>query len=469
MKQAGRASRHRLLLFSMSARRKPVAVSSTQNRQGEVDKSAVHAKLIRRIVPFLFVCYVISYLDRVNVGFAALTMNKDIGLTPTAFGIGAGLFFFGYFIAEIPSNLIMMKVGARIWIARIMITWGIVSALTALVTSPVQFGIARFLLGIGEAGFVPGVFLYISMWFPAAVRARATSLFLLGIPVANIVGSPISGALISVEGFGLKGWQWLLILEALPAVVLGVMCLFVLTDHPERARWLTGAERDWLVAKLAAEKAAIEKKHKYTLAQALRNWRVLTLAFINFCSIIGSLGVRAVAAADHQAARAQHNGGRVRGSSAVSVRSGRDGRLGPHVGSRQRPHHLSRGVAVRRRVGAAGQYCRQLAGHHDRGALPRSCRDQLVRGHLLGGSRRISNRASRGGRHRHDRLNRQPWRLRRAVHDRPDQGFDPKLHGAAHRGRVLPPDWLRPDDCLRPPRSSGCGRRAAPGRRLTVP
>jgi ACS family tartrate transporter-like MFS transporter len=268
-----------------------VAVSLTQNRQGEVNESAVHAKLIRRIVPFLFVCYVISYLDRVNVGFAALTMNKDIGLTPTAFGIGAGLFFFGYFIAEIPSNLIMMKVGARIWIARIMITWGIVSALTALVTSPVQFGIARFLLGIGEAGFVPGVFLYISMWFPAAVRARATSLFLLGIPVANIVGSPISGALISVEGFGLKGWQWLLILEALPAVVLGVMCLFVLTDHPERARWLTGAERDWLVAKLAAEKAAIEKKHKYTLAQALRNWRVLTLAFINFCSIIGSLGV----------------------------------------------------------------------------------------------------------------------------------------------------------------------------------
>src|SRR6188472_500722 len=187
-----------------------------------VDEERVLAKLIRRIIPFLFICYVISYLDRVNVGFAALTMNKDISLTPTAFGIGAGLFFFGYFIAEIPSNLIMMKVGARIWIARIMITWGIVSALTALVTGPVQFGIARFLLGIGEAGFVPGVFLYLSMWFPSAIRGRATALFLLGIPVANIIGSPISGALVGLEGFGLKGRQWLLILEAVPAVLLGI-------------------------------------------------------------------------------------------------------------------------------------------------------------------------------------------------------------------------------------------------------
>src|SRR5919206_2158382 len=185
----------------------------------------------------------------------------------------------------------MMRVGARLWIARIMITWGIVSALTAFVTGPVQFGIARFLLGIGEAGFVPGVFLYITMWFPASVRARATSLFLLGIPVANIIGSPISGTLITLEGFGLKGWQWLLILEALPAVVLGIACLFILTDQPDQARWLTAPERSWLVARLSAEKAAVEKKHHFTLAQALRNWRVLTLAIINFCSIIGSLGV----------------------------------------------------------------------------------------------------------------------------------------------------------------------------------
>ncbi|MGH1590224.1 MFS transporter [Methylobacterium phyllosphaerae] len=247
--------------------------------------------MMRRILPFLFACYVVSYLDRVNVGFAALTMNEHIGLTATSFGIGAGLFFLGYFLAEIPSNLIMMRVGARLWIARIMITWGLVSAATAFVTGPAQFGIARFLLGLGEAGFVPGVFLYLSLWFPSAVRARATALFLLGIPVANIIGSPISGALVQVEGFGLAGWQWLLILEALPAVILGIVCLFVLTDRPEKAQWLTPAEREALVAKLAEEKAAIEKKHPMTLAQALRNWRVLTLAAINFCAIIGSLGI----------------------------------------------------------------------------------------------------------------------------------------------------------------------------------
>jgi MFS transporter, ACS family, tartrate transporter len=256
-----------------------------------VDERNLHRKMMRRILPFLFVCYVVSYLDRVNVGFAALTMNQHIGLTATTFGIGAGLFFLGYFLAEIPSNLIMMRVGARLWIARIMITWGLVSAATAFVTGPIQFGIARFLLGLGEAGFVPGVFLYLSFWFPSAVRARATSLFLLGIPVANIIGSPISGALVQIEGFGLAGWQWLLILEALPAVILGIVCLFVLTDRPEKAQWLTPAERDLLVATLEHEKAAIEKKHPMTLAQALRNWRVLTLAAINFCAIIGSLGV----------------------------------------------------------------------------------------------------------------------------------------------------------------------------------
>ena len=256
-----------------------------------VDEPALYRKMMRRILPFLFICYVVSYLDRVNVGFAALTMNQDIGLSATAFGIGAGLFFFGYFAAEIPSNLIMMRVGARLWIARIMITWGMVSAATAFVTGPVQFGVARFLLGLGEAGFVPGVFLYLGMWFPSAVRARATALFLLGIPVANIFGSPISGALVQLEGFGLKGWQWLLILEAAPAILLGVACLFVLIDKPEKAGWLSAPERAFLIDRLASEKAAIEKKHNLTLGQALRDWRVLTLAVVNFCTIIGSLGI----------------------------------------------------------------------------------------------------------------------------------------------------------------------------------
>ena len=266
--------------------------AAAEDIRSAVDEEKVLSKVIWRLVPFLFVCYVVSYLDRVNVGFAALQMNKDIGLSPTAFGIGAGLFFFGYFIAEIPSNLVMLKVGARLWIARIMITWGLVSAATAFVSGPVQFAVARFLLGLGEAGFVPGVFLYLTSWFPATARARATSLFLLGIPIANILGSPISGALLTLEGLGgLRGWQWLLLIEGLPATLLGIVCLLVLTDRPEQAGWLTGAEKSWLAARLSAERAAIEKKHHYTLGQALRNWRVLTLAVINFCAIIGSLGV----------------------------------------------------------------------------------------------------------------------------------------------------------------------------------
>jgi Major Facilitator Superfamily len=380
-----------------------------------VDEDKILGKILRRIVPFLFVYYVVSYLDRVNVGFAALTMNRDIVLTPTAFGIGAGLFFFGYFIAEIPSNLIMMKVGARIWIARIMITWGIVSALTAFVTGPVQFGIARFLLGIGEAGFVPGVFLYLTMWFPAAARARATSLFLLGIPIANIFGSPISGMLITLEGMGLKGWQWLLILEAIPAVFLGVACLFVLTDRPDEARWLTDPERGWLVNRLAAEKAAIEeKKHHFTLAQALRNWRVLILAVINFCSIIGSLGV-------------------------------------------------GLWLPLRRRGRAGGQHDRHLAGGHYRGPVRGGGRHQLLHGDVLGRSGKLPDRRGRGRRHCHDRVDRQPRRLRRSLHDRADQGYYADFHHSAAGGRRLSAVRVYPDGRLRPAGASGSARRGRGG------
>ena len=259
-----------------------------------VDERNLHRKMMRRILPFLFVCYVVSYLDRVNVGFAALTMNAHIGLTATSFGIGAGLFFLGYFLAEIPSNLIMMRVGARLWIARIMITWGLVSAATAFVTGPIQFGIARFLLGLGEAGFVPGVFLYLSFWFPSAVRARATSLFLLGIPVANIVGSPISGALLNVTGLGLAGWQWLFILEGLPAVFLAVAVLWFLPDGPRDAAWLPAAERDWLERQLRAEAARNTRRGqpaKPPLWDILRDRRLALFAAIYFGSTASSYGL----------------------------------------------------------------------------------------------------------------------------------------------------------------------------------
>lgn len=250
------------------------------------------AKAFRRILPFIFACYVISYLDRTNVGFAALTMNKDLGLTAEQFGFGAGLFFIGYFLFEIPSNLIMQKVGARVWIARIMITWGLFSMATAFVVGPKSFAAARFLLGLAEAGFTPGIYLYFTHWFPGKWRAKVTAAFLVGIPVANMIGSPISGSLLQLDGlYGFRSWQWLLLVEGLPAVVLGIICLFVLADRPAKAKWLTEEERTVLERRLVHEQRDIGAKHGSNLRDAMTNWRVFVLAFINFCGIVGSLGV----------------------------------------------------------------------------------------------------------------------------------------------------------------------------------
>ncbi|SAK56534.1 major facilitator transporter [Caballeronia fortuita] len=250
------------------------------------------AKAFRRILPFIFLCYVVSYLDRTNVGFAALTMNKDLGLTGEQFGFAAGLFSIGYFLFEIPSNLIMQKVGARVWIARIMITWGVCSMLTAFVVGPKSFAAARFLLGIAEAGFTPGIYLYFTHWFPGKWRAKVTAAFLVGIPVANMIGSPISGALLQLGGLhGLKSWQWLLLIEGLPAVLLGIACLFILADRPGKATWLSDEEKATLDRRLAAEQSDIGSKHGSTLRDAMTNWRVFVLAFVNFCGIVGSVGV----------------------------------------------------------------------------------------------------------------------------------------------------------------------------------
>ena len=255
-------------------------------------EQATMRRVMRRMIPFIFACYVVAYLDRINVGFAALQMNRELGLTPTAFGWGAGLFFIGYFVCELPSNLAMQRVGARRWIARIMISWGFVSALTALVTGPVSFSVARFLLGMAEAGFTPGIYLFFTLWFPGQWRARATAAFLVGIPVANMIGSPISGALLTLQGFwGVSGWQWLLVLEGVPAVALGVACLFVLADEPKGAVWLPADQRDWLTQRLAAEKTAMAARHGSSLRAAFANPALFVLAFINFCGICGSLGV----------------------------------------------------------------------------------------------------------------------------------------------------------------------------------
>jgi ACS family tartrate transporter-like MFS transporter len=214
-------------------------------------------KITWRLIPFLFLLYIIAWLDRVNVGFAGLEMNADLGFSPTVFGFGSGIFFLGYCLFEIPSNIILERVGARIWIARIMVTWGLISAGLMFVRTPAVFYLLRFLLGVAEAGFFPGVIYYLSLWYPTAHRARAIAAFMTAVPVTGLIGGPLSGALLQLDGiYGLKGWQWLFFLEGLPAVVLGASVIFYLNDRPERTRWLTPAERDWLVETLATERKA---------------------------------------------------------------------------------------------------------------------------------------------------------------------------------------------------------------------
>jgi MFS transporter, ACS family, tartrate transporter len=214
-------------------------------------------KVTLRLIPFLFVLYIIAWLDRVNVGFAGLQMNTDLGFSSTVFGFGSGIFFLGYCLFEIPSNIILERVGARLWIARIMVTWGLISAGLMFVRTPAVFYLLRFLLGVAEAGFFPGVIYYLSLWYPTAQRARAIAAFMTAVPVTGLIGAPLSGALLELDGLhGLAGWQWLFLLEGLPAMILGTSVLFYLNDRPETTHWLTPAERDWLVETLATERKA---------------------------------------------------------------------------------------------------------------------------------------------------------------------------------------------------------------------
>jgi ACS family tartrate transporter-like MFS transporter len=249
-------------------------------------------KVYLRLLPFAVLSYVLAYIDRINVSFAGLTMRGDLGMSAGTFGFAVGMFYWGYFIFEVPSNVILEKVGARIWIARIMITWGILAGLTAVVTGSTSFAIVRFLLGVAEAGFFPGIILYFTYWFPSHHHARIVSGFLVGLPVAVAVGAPISTGLLGLDGlFGLRGWQVMYIAEAIPTVVIGVITFFVLTDRPEQARFLTAEERNWLVTTIAAERRATEAVRKFTLWQALYNPKVLLLA-LNYVGIVtASLGM----------------------------------------------------------------------------------------------------------------------------------------------------------------------------------
>jgi D-galactonate transporter len=252
---------------------------------------ATMARVARRLLPMLMACYFIAYLDRVNVGFAGLTMNKDLGFSSAVFGFGGGIFFFGYFLFEVPSNVILEKVGARTWIARILVTWGIISGCTALVTGEYSFISMRFLLGLAEAGFFPGIILYLTWWFPSFYRSRITAIFMAAIPISNILGALISGPLLNLNGFlGIAGWQWLFILEAAPAVVLGIAFYFTMTDRPEHADWLEPEQRDWLIARLAAERAQREGVRHYSLGEALRDRRVLLLSLVYFGGTFSGYG-----------------------------------------------------------------------------------------------------------------------------------------------------------------------------------
>lgn len=259
------------------------------------------AKVTKRLVPFLIVCYFVAYLDRVNVGFAALTMNQDLGLSQTAFGFGAGIFFLAYFLFEVPSNLLLERFGARKWIARIMLSWGLLSGLMAFIPniasatgmgSENTFYLIRVLLGAAEAGFFPGIIFYLTLWFPAEYRARIVGYFMAAIPLSTVIGAPISGLLLTLHGAGgLAGWQWLFIMEAVPAVILSGFVFFYLTDKPADATWLAADERRWLNERLTLERKQREAVQEFTVGQALVNPHVIGLSLVYFGAVATNYGL----------------------------------------------------------------------------------------------------------------------------------------------------------------------------------
>jgi ACS family tartrate transporter-like MFS transporter len=254
---------------------------------------AAIARVVRRLVPFIFLCYVVAYIDRVNIGFATEELQRDLGLSDAAYGLGGGLFFLGYCLFEIPSNLMLERVGARLWIARIMIVWGLVSMAMMFVVGQWSFYAMRVLLGVAEAGFFPGMVLYLTYWVPASERARTGALFMTAAPVAVLIGAPVSEGLLALDGWlGLAGWQWLFLVEGLPAVVLGVIALVFLTDRPEDATWLPPGEKAWLSAVMAKERSARSAHHHgVSDLKVLLNGRVLLICFIYFLNTLVTYGV----------------------------------------------------------------------------------------------------------------------------------------------------------------------------------
>jgi MFS transporter, ACS family, tartrate transporter len=258
----------------------------------ETEAVSIEARTIRKlritIIPFIFFLYIAAYLDRINIGFAALTMNKELAITSQQYGLIFGIFFFGYFIFEIPSNLLLHKIGARVWIARILISWGIVAMLTGFAQNVSQLYIVRFLLGLAEAGYFPGIVLYLTYWFPQREQARTTALFLTGLPVTNMLGAPASGLILDhVHWLGVSSWRWLLILEGIPAIVFGFLTYILLPSRPQEAKFLTAEEKKWIQAELEREEQQKLARHRFSTLQALANGRVWYLVLIYFGLTIG--------------------------------------------------------------------------------------------------------------------------------------------------------------------------------------
>lgn len=257
----------------------------------EIEKRTVRKALLR-LMPLLLLSYFLAYIDRMNVGFAALTMNKEIGLTAYIYGLGAGVFFWGYFLFEVPSNLVLAKVGARRWISRIMVTWGLISAAMVFVSGPTSFIVMRFLLGAAEAGFFPGVLFYLMSWFPAAYRARIVAVFSIALPVSLGIGAPLSTCILELNGvWGLSGWQWLFLLEGLPTVVVGAIVLAYLPDRPTEAKWLSEAEKAWLQSTIDRERALVQAQEKISVWKTFFDRRVLGLSLIYVANTSANMGL----------------------------------------------------------------------------------------------------------------------------------------------------------------------------------
>jgi D-galactonate transporter len=269
----------------------PGAQGDVYSAESSVDAAAVYRKVTWRFVPFLMICYIVAYLDRVNVGFAKLQMLSDLKFSDTVFGLGAGVFFLGYFLFEVPSNILLHKVGARRWIARIMISWAIISSAFMFVSTPFTFYVMRFLLGLAEAGFFPGIILYLTFWFPAQRRARMVCTFMTAIPLAGLIGGPLSGWIMESFGgvLGYHGWQWLFVLEAVPAVILGIAVLLYLDDGIRPAKWLNENEKRLLES--AIEKEAQGKVAHPSLRAMFADPRVWLMALIYFCCVMGQYGL----------------------------------------------------------------------------------------------------------------------------------------------------------------------------------